>query len=393
MLGLSATVTATGISAPAYADILAALQAAVQQIYGSDIYIEPDSKDGQLIALVAQAVSDANDTAKAVYAQFAPSTAVGTGLSSVVKTNGIARLVASYSTATGRVVGQVGTVIVGGQVKDANGNTWNLPASVTIPPAGQIDVSVTAQQLGAVTAPAGTINKIATPVLGWQTFVSLTDASPGAPVETDAALRKRQAASTAIPANSPMGALLGAISNVTGVTAVKLYENTGLTIDANGLPAKSICAVVQGGNVATIAQTIGQKKTPGAATYGTTTQTYTDPATGIPYPISFFVLALQTVKVKINGTALTGYTTSTTAAIQAAIAAYINSHGIGEGIEYTGLWSPAYQNAPARSQPYRVDTIQVSTDGGATWNSLDVAIAFNKIAACVAASDVTVTIV
>lgn len=391
-LGLAATVNATGISAPTFAAILAALQNQARQIYGSDIYIAPDSKDGQLLALVAQAVSDANDAAVAIYNQFAPSTAQGAGLSSVVKVNGITRLVASASTAVGTVVGQAGALITNGVVKDANGNLWNLPASVTIPPAGQITVTVTAQQVGAITAPAGTINSIATPALGWQSFTSTSDATPGAPVESDSALRQRQAASTAIAAISPLGALLGALENISGVTAVKIYENTASAADSNGVPAKSLCIVIAGGNVATIAQTIGQKKTPGAGTYGTTAQSYLDPVTGIPSTINFFVLATTDLKVKVTGSALTGYTSATGTAIQTAIAAYINSHGIGETVEYSGLWGPAYQNAPARSQPYKVTSLQVSSDGGTTWTTGDTAIAFNKIATCVAANDVTVTI-
>lgn len=392
-LGLSAKITEAGISAPPFADVLSTLQTKVREIYGSDIYIEPDSKDGQLIALVAQAISDANDTAIAVHGQFSPGSAVGVGLSSVVKTNGISRLIASKSSAPGNAVGQAGTVIINGVVKDANGNLWDLPASVTIPPEGQISVTVTAQQLGAIAAPSGTINKITTPVLGWQTFASTADATPGAPVEKDAVLRKRQTVSTSVSAKTPLGALQGALANLTGVQRVKIYENVTNAADADGIPAKSICVVIQGGDLAAVAQTIGQKKTPGADTHGTTSQVYTDPVAGIPYTIKFFVLAMTTVKVKIDGTALTGFTTATTAEIKAAIADYITAHETGEDVEYTGLWAPAYLNKPARAQPYRVNTIQVSTDGGATYNSNDVVIAFNRIAACVAAADVTVTIV
>lgn len=34
-----------------------------QQIYGTDAYLDPDSKDGQMVALVALAIHDANNTA------------------------------------------------------------------------------------------------------------------------------------------------------------------------------------------------------------------------------------------------------------------------------------------------------------------------------------------
>lgn len=59
-LGLSATVTAEGISAPDYQTVLDTITGYFQQIYGSDAYLDPDSKDGQMVALVALAIHDAN---------------------------------------------------------------------------------------------------------------------------------------------------------------------------------------------------------------------------------------------------------------------------------------------------------------------------------------------
>jgi hypothetical protein len=71
-LGLSATVTAQGISAPDYQTILDTVTGYFQQIYGTDAYLEPDSKDGQMVALVALAIHDANTTAIGVYNSFSP---------------------------------------------------------------------------------------------------------------------------------------------------------------------------------------------------------------------------------------------------------------------------------------------------------------------------------
>ena len=74
-LGLSATVTAEGISAPDYQTVLDTITGYFQQIYGSDAYLDPDSKDGQMVALVALAIHDANNMAISVYRSFSPSTA------------------------------------------------------------------------------------------------------------------------------------------------------------------------------------------------------------------------------------------------------------------------------------------------------------------------------
>ena len=54
------TISASGITAPTYADIYAYFQAKYQAIYGTDVYIDPDSQDGQLLAVFAQAIADCN---------------------------------------------------------------------------------------------------------------------------------------------------------------------------------------------------------------------------------------------------------------------------------------------------------------------------------------------
>ncbi|KLG04692.1 bacteriophage protein, partial [Enterobacter asburiae] len=126
-LGLSATVTAEGISAPDYQTILDTLTSYFQQIYGSDAYLEPDSKDGQMVAIYALAIHDANNTAIAVYNSFSPSTGIGRALSSNVKINGIARKGATNSTSDLALEGEPGTLITAGMVRDENGKLWALP--------------------------------------------------------------------------------------------------------------------------------------------------------------------------------------------------------------------------------------------------------------------------
>lgn len=382
---LAATITPAGISAPTYSEILQSLQESFRIIYGNDIYIEPDSQDGQLLALFAQGISDANQMAISVYNSYSPTYAQGAALSSEVKINGIRRLSPSNSTATGLVVGVAGTIITDGVVADQDGNLWDLPASVTIPPAGEISITVTAQEVGAIVATTGTINQINTPTLGWQSFASTSDATVGAPVESDASLRRRQATAASLPSQSPLAGMLAALANLASVTRVRVYENTTGSPDADGLPAHAISVVIEGGDLGEIAETIGQKKTPGAATYGTTAQSYTDPITGIVYSINFFILADTAVTVDITLTALAGWNSDIENEIKEAIAAYVNSSEIGQDVSYSRLWGPAYLNGQANGLTYNITVLQMN---GAV---IDVPVAFNRIAAMDAA-DVTITV-
>ena len=103
---LSAVVSSTGITAPALNDILDTLISNFQSIYGVDVYLGPDTQDGQWLGILAQAIYDSNQTAVAVYNQFSPQYAIGAGLSSVVKINGLLREVSTNSTAVVLIVGQ-----------------------------------------------------------------------------------------------------------------------------------------------------------------------------------------------------------------------------------------------------------------------------------------------
>ncbi|EAS1997997.1 hypothetical protein AX334_22065 [Salmonella enterica] len=339
-LGLSATVTAEGISAPDYQTILDTLTSYFQQIYGSDAYLEPDSKDGQMVALVALAVHDANNTAIAVYNCFSPATGYGAALTSNVKINGIARKGATNSTVDLLLTGTAGTTITNGTVKDTNNVIWRLPASVVIGVDGAVTVTAICSNSGAVAALAGTITTINTPTRGWTSVTNPAAATVGAPAETDAELRIRQGQSVAIPSITPFEGVDGAIANIAGVTRHKLYENDTGKTDGNRLPPHSISAIVDGGDVTEIARTIRGNKGQGVRTWGKTSVTVPDKY-GNPHIISFSRPTDVPVYGKITLTVFAGYTSQIGVQIQQAVADYINRLMIGDQVLLSRIYSPA----------------------------------------------------
>lgn len=383
------TLTAAGVTAPAYADILDFLKTQYRSIFGADVYLESDSQDGQFLAIVAAAVNDANSAAIAIYNSFSPVRASGAGLSANVKLNGLRRLTPTNSTANLLIVGQAGTAITSGVVTDTAKTNWALPASVNIPQSGQITVTATCVTPGAITAAPGTISSIATPQLGWQSATNPAVAVLGAPVESDAALRQRQAVSVAQPAQSPLVSVIGAVAAVAGVTRYTAYENPNGTTDANGLPGHSIAVVVEGGSAAAIAAAIANKKTVGAATFGSTTQTVLD-AYGIPRAISFFPVAEQRVTVALSLRAINGYSTAVGAKIRSAVAAYINAVAIGQTVYATRLFGPASLIGDPDGLTYEILSLGAALFPGVP-ALVDVPIAFNQAAHC-DASDVVITL-
>lgn len=386
---LAPTVSNTGISAPQYSDIYQSLIATFQNIYGSDIYVAPDSQDGQFLAVIAAAINDSNQAMISVFQGYSPYYAQGTGLSAQVKLNGLTRLTATNSSAVGVVTGVVGTIITNGVVQDAGGNLWNLPTSVTIPTGGSISVTVTAQQPGSISATVGTINQIYNPQVGWQTFSNTSAAVAGQATETDAALRIRQAASVATPALAVRDAIYAAIGAVTGVGRYTVYENPTGSTDANGVPAHAIACVVEGGSVADITSAIFLRKPPGIQTYGTTSYTQTSPL-GLTSVINYFVLGQVNIYFAVTIKALPGYLSTTTADIISALVAYVKSLVIGESVYVSQTSAIASMIGLPEGQTFYITDFRLGTAASPTGTS-NIAIAYNQGANC-AASNITVTV-
>ncbi len=388
-MATACTIDENGIQAPSYEEVLAYLQGQYRAIYGADLYLESDSQDGQLLALFALALHDNNSMAVGVYNAFNPTTAQGTGLSSVVKVNGIARLVPSASTADVIITGDAGTVITNGAVRDSNNQLWSLPASVTIPLSTSITVTATCQTTGAVSAAANSLTRIATPTRGWVSVTNPAAAVPGAPVETDAALRQRQARSVALPSRTVLEGLVGAIANIAGVTQYAALENDTGSTDSNGLPAHSIAVVALGGDSAAIAEAIAAKKGPGVYTAGTTSVVVYD-VYSVGQTIRFYRPTMKTISVAITIKALTGYSTDIGNQIKAAVATYISGLGIGGDVLIPRLYLPAQLRGGAGSETFELLSVQIAVSPASPSTS-DIAIAFNELATC-ADSNVALTV-
>lgn len=378
-VSLSAVVDAFGITAPDYPTVLSTLTNGFRSIYGQDAYLEPDSQDGALLAIFALALHDTSSMAIAVFNQFSPATSQGEGLSSVVKINGIAREVPSASTVDVLVTGQVGTVITNGIVVDAANNRWYLNATVIIGNSGAVTATATAGVPGALVAAPGSLTIIGSPTRGWQTVSNPASATPGAVVETDAKLRVRQAASTALPSQSILDGMIGALLGLPNVTRLAAYENDTSLVDVRGIPAHTVSFVVDGGDAQTVANTIGAKKAPGVGTFGTTSQTVTD-VYAIPQAIRFFRPTVVPIQVSITATAFPGYTALAGTTIQAAVAAYITGLAIAAPVLRTRLYVPI----DAVASTFNVTNLTLARKGG-TLAGADVVLLFNEAASCLAA--------
>lgn len=368
---------AAGMHIPTYEERMEYLLVGYKQIFGADVYLEPDSKDYQLLSLFARAADDLTASITASYNAHDPNLASGNALDLLLPLNGIRRLSATYGTVTLALTGAPGAALPSGmQARDEQGYLWRIPESVTFDDDGNASAEATCLTAGAILAPAGTITQIHTPTSTWNAVTNPSASSPGRDVETDAAVRERRSLSVSLPSRSILGGIRAALANLSGVQSVSVLENDTAAENADGLPAHSICAVVEGGDDAAIARVLWLKKSPGVATFGTSTAIYTDEWGG-ENTMRFTRPTAVPVSVSVRLKKLPGWDGSTESALKNAIADYISGLDIGESLVVSTLYGVAFGAFSGASPAFSITALTAST-AGQTATSDTIAAAYSQ---------------
>lgn len=340
----------TGIHIPSYIDIRDDLIEQCKSIFGQDIYLKEDSQDYQWIATVAEKIYDSFQLAQAVYNNRSPVGAMGVGLDSIVKINGIKRKSATYSKCEVTISGLKDTKIQKGIVLDKGNIQWKLPNEVIIPEEGQIDVIATCSIPGPIVANVGDLINIFNPTYGWNGVYNSINAELGSYVEDDSKLRHRQSKSTAQASLTLLEGTSGAVAQLKGVTRSKVYENDTDLVNEKGLPPHSITVVVEGGIDVDIANAIFIHRGIGCFTNGDVVINITDTKLQVT-PIRFFRPLYVDISVEVNIKQLNGYTSETTENIKKNLQTYLNSLEIGASLSISSLWGVALQAMPNLMNP------------------------------------------
>jgi uncharacterized phage protein gp47/JayE len=165
-----------------------------------------------------------------------------------------------------------------------------ISAIILVMVAGKLPQAVlylTAETAGAVSAPAGSLSVIETPIAGWESVVNSLDAEVGDELETDAALKIRQRQTVQKAGASTADAIRADLLELPEVEAVLVYVNNSIETDpASGRPPKSFEVIIQGGDDTEIAETIFSDAPAGIETFGLTTVVVTD-SQGFDHNIKF----------------------------------------------------------------------------------------------------------
>ena len=383
--------TPDGVQVQTFQEIYDELAAGYRVIYGEDINLEPNSPDGQRVAIEAQLVLDSQSFGALEYNQRDPDFALGQSLNSIIKLSGITRRPTTRS--------QVDVVVTTDRpltlptdyaVEDDLGQAWTTLNAIDIPPGGTT-VTLFAENFGAVEADPATVINPVTVVIGVLSVTNPTAATVGIDEETDQELRIRRNRSLETPTSSSTGRMFTALANLPNVTDVAVYENDTDVTDADGIPAHSLWVVVEGGSVAAIVETMTKNKTGGKGMVGSVTGTFSEPVTR-PNGTTFTIVHSMTfdrpvdvpVLVRLDATRKDAANPVDEALISQAIAA--RTFNIGENL----LAGDLYRLAFNAGESFIPTNLEVSRDSGATYTDGRILSDLNEKFS-IAAGDVAVT--
>lgn len=298
-----------GFQAPTAAQVLAGVQADMQQAFGGALSFTTSNgsaanstPQGQLAASLTAAFSACFSLFQYITNQMNPAFAEGRMQDGIGAIYFLERYPAQGTVVTCVCSGAEGTVIPGGTVGvapavmavDEAGNQYTCLQGGTIAAGGTATLEFVNVVPGPTPCPAGTLNVIYQTIPGWDGIDNPADGVIGNDTESRTAFETRRQATVEKNSFGPIGAVIGAVANVEGVLDFYGYSNnTGSPVTVLGVthPANSIYVCAAGGAQADIGDAILSKLNPGPQMTGNTTVTVYDDnplyASPVPYQIIY----------------------------------------------------------------------------------------------------------
>lgn len=206
-----------------------------------------------------------------------------------------------------------------------------------------VDGNFIASTKGLIALPANSLHTIQTPTSGWLAINNRLAGATGRNRETDDELRLRRNKSLKLPGGASVEAITARLSNVTGVSSVKVIENTTFAVDSGMRPPKSFEALVLGGLDQDIGDTIWAAKAAGIESYGNIAVTIID-STGrnqivhFSRPVPLYIYVKVTLTLATSG----GYPLDGDSRITNGIVNQINVIGVGQDVIYQSFYQSVY---------------------------------------------------
>ena len=360
------SIDSTGLTIDRLIDILADYSATIKGSLGDNTKTDARSVIGQFIQLFGLGISEQQQLIQGVADSFNPNSAKGAALSTLVLLNGIQKQENEFSTVSLECTATADgtTVDAGSLVSDpATGVQVATDIDLVLAPSATGYVSATALEAGSVSATAGSLTQIDTPIFGWTSVTNLANMTEGVNEETDTELRIRRAKVAERSGSGSVSAILGAVSDVSGVDTTKVLANNGIAVDTNGIQPQHVWVIVEGGSDADIAEAIFESVGAGIGTTGTTVVSHYDSVSGDSYDIRFSRPSDISIYVIANLTVDATYPVDGDTQVEnALIASFAANQDLGDDVVQTALYTPVN----TVSGITRIDSIYIGLTAGPT---------------------------
>lgn len=373
-----AIINETGVVPTTLTEYVTLLQQKFISIFGSLLKLDPETPQGQIIGELSLSFEELDEAIVDCVNASNIFKAIGQQLDALTAALGITRRSATATEVDVQLTGVPATFIPAGtKAKDSNGNQFALEVGVTLSGGGTGTGTMKALQTGPIVVNPNTLTQVVDVVPGWETINNSAAGETGQNEELDPAYLSRYEQSVRINSVTPVGsvkAALLALSTVQQAEVVENDESSNITVQGLVIPPKSLSAIVIGGTDQEVGTAIGQKKTTGCATNGTSSYVYTDPSTPVPKTIYFYRATAVPVKISLNITLEPRFPSGGDAMIKANLLAYFAKFTIGQDVVYTRLFTPI-NLVPG----FEINSFQIGKVSGA-FGTTDIPIVLTEIA-------------
>lgn len=292
------TFTDAGFVAPAEQDILTGVLADIDAALGGGTNPALETPQGQLASSLTAIIADANDQFVLLSQACDPALSSGRAQDGIGRIYFIERNPAQPTTVQAVCAGTTNVQIPTGALALAlDGNIYTCVQGGTIDVTGSVTLSFACLVTGPIPCPAASLSTIYRTIVGWDSITNPTDGVLGNDEETRREFETRRQQSLAKNAVGSIPAVQGSVLSVANILDAYTTDNstgTPVTLDGVVLPPNSLYVCVAGGDPAAVAAAIWQKKMPGCAMAGNTTQTVLDINSLYSPPFPAYNITFQT---------------------------------------------------------------------------------------------------
>ena len=272
--------SSTGLTIPTLEELNDTTVADQRTNIDSNIDTNTEEPVGQLNGTYLPKLRELYETLQQINNSLDPANSEGMRLDTTCSLTGTQRRGPKFSFAPLTLDLDASTTIFAGSIvthSDDPTIRFILDANITSTTAGDYTARFTSDIAGEISAVAGKLTVIATPVAGWNSATNALDAVLGRNIESDTALRiRRELQLQRIGSATPDGIRSDVLDNDDAVS-VQVFENDSDTQDKDGRPAWTIEVVVYDGTTngtllssTDIAQAIYDSRAAGTRTFGNT---------------------------------------------------------------------------------------------------------------------------